>query len=85
MLNDDGTKMTATVTAAPVKRIDVTGDVVLERDPTGAEAGALGAWLDPGSRYSHEFVYPDNQVRDIVQRTKTVVLSEETSQRAGDK
>jgi hypothetical protein len=35
----------------------------------------LKAWFYPGSLYGHEFIYPENQARDIAQRTKTLVLS----------
>jgi hypothetical protein len=66
----------ATINAVPIKRLDVTGDVVLKFDPT--ESGsppALRAWFYPGSRYGHQFTYPEAQAREIARRTKTVVLS----------
>ena len=77
--NEDGTKLISTTNAVPAKRMDTTGDTVLKFNPTEAGAPvALKAWFYPGSRYGHEFVYPDKQARDIAQRTKTVVLSQHT-------
>lgn len=77
--NEDGTKLITTTNAVPAKRMDVTGDTVLKFNPTEAGAPvALKAWFYPGSRYGHQLVYPDKQARDIAQRTKTVVLSQDT-------
>jgi hypothetical protein len=76
IFNEDGTKLIATSNAIPAKRMDATGDVVLKLSPTEAGApAAVKAWFYPGSLYGHEFVYPDNQAREIAQRTKTLVLS----------
>lgn len=50
--------------------------MVLRINPT--EPGtppAIKAWFYPGSLYGHQFVYPDEQARDIAQRTRTLVLS----------
>ena len=47
-------------------------------NPTDAgdtATAAIKAWYYPGSRYGHEFIYPDDQARTIAQRTKTLVLS----------
>ena len=76
ILTEDRSKVIATTHAVPTKRQDPKGDVVLRFDPT--EPGtppALRAWFYPGSLYGHEFVYPEEQARQIAERTKTVVLS----------
>ena len=76
--NEDETKLIAATNAVPARRMEVKGDVVLKLNPTHAGApapAAIKAWFYPGSRYGHEFVYPDEQARDIAERTKTLVLS----------
>jgi hypothetical protein len=79
VFNEDGTKLIATTHAVPAKRMDVSGDTMVKLNPTEAGAPiALKAWFYPGSRYGHEFVYSDQQARSIAQRTKTLVLSEDT-------
>ena len=76
IFKDDGTELVATTQAVPIKRTDAKGETVLKLNPTetGAPA-AIKAWFYPGTLYGHEFVYPEQQARDIAQRTKTVVLS----------
>ena len=62
--------------AVPTKRTDASGDIVLQFNPTaGSALPALKAWFYPGSIYGYEFVYPDEQARQIAERSKTVVLS----------
>jgi hypothetical protein len=71
-------QLITTTQAVPVKRMDAKGDVVLKLNPTEAGAAApaaIEAWFYPGSLYGHKFVYPEDQARDIAQRTKTLVLS----------
>jgi hypothetical protein len=83
VFNEDGTKLIATTHAVPAKRMDVSGDTMVKLNPTEAGAPiALKAWFYPGSRYGHEFVYSDQQARSIAQRTKTLVLSEDTHRMA---
>jgi hypothetical protein len=74
--SEDGMKLITTTQAVPMRRTDVTGDVVVKLNPTEAGAPiAIKAWFAPGSRYGHEFIYPEDQARQIAQRTKTLVLS----------
>ena len=62
--------------AVPIKRAEASDDVVLQFNPTERNAApAIKAWFFPGSEYGHEFVYPEEQARQIAQRTKTVVLA----------
>ena len=62
--------------AVPLKRAETSGDAVLQFNPTDTQAPpAIKAWFYPGSRYGHEFIYPEEQARHIAERTKTVVLS----------
>jgi hypothetical protein len=66
----------ALIQAIPMKRTEVTSDTALQFNPTDAAAPpALKGYFHPGSRYGHEFIYPDEQARHIAERTKTVVLS----------
>lgn len=74
--NQATNEVVTTVMAVPAKRTEVSGDIVLQFDP--AERGtpaAIKAWFYPSSVYGHEFVYSDEQARQIAERTKTVVLS----------
>lgn len=65
-----------TTQAVPTKRADRSGDVVLRFNPTDAGTPpALKSWFYPGTSYGHEFIYPDEQAREIAQRTKSIVLS----------
>ena len=73
---EDGARVVALTQAVPMKRTDSKGDVVLKFNPTDAGSPpALKGWFYPGSLYGHEFIYPDDQARQIAQRTKTIVLS----------
>jgi hypothetical protein len=68
--------VSATVQAVPIRRAEASGDTILQFNPTDTGAApAIKAWFYPGSRYGHEFVYPEEQARHIADRTKTVVLS----------
>lgn len=74
--NEEETKLIATVQAIPTKRIETKGDVVVKLNPTApGSAVALKSWFYPGTLYGHEFVYTDQQARQIADRTKTLVLS----------
>lgn len=73
---EDGSKVIATTLAAPLKRLDAKGDVVLKFNPTDAGSPpAMKAWFYPGTLYGHEFIYPEEQAKQIAERTKTIVLS----------
>lgn len=62
--------------AVPLKRQDARGEIVLRFDPTDAgQPPALRAWFYPGSVYGHQFIYSDEEARQIANRTKTVVLA----------
>lgn len=69
-------KVVATVQAVPMKRTSTTGDTVLKFNPSQQGAPvALQAWFYPNSTYGHQFVYDDDEARDIANRTKTIVLT----------
>jgi hypothetical protein len=77
---EDGSKVYATTQAVPLKRLDAKGDVVLKFNPTDTETPpALKAWFYPGTVYGHEFIYPEEQAKQIAERTKTIVLSTDVS------
>ena len=72
----DSSDVIATLTAVPVKRAEASSDNVLRFSPTDTGyPPALKAWFYPGSTYGHQFVYPEEQARQIAAREKTLVLS----------
>jgi hypothetical protein len=74
--NERTGQVITTTQAVPAARENISGDVVLKFSPTEpGTASAIRAWFYPGSIYGHQFVYPDNQAREIAARTKTLVLS----------
>jgi hypothetical protein len=74
--NESSGQVIATTQAVPAARENISGDVVLKFSPTEpGMAPAIRAWFYPGSKYGHQFVYPDSQAREIAARTKTLVLS----------
>lgn len=75
VLDEDQSRVVTTTNAIPTKRMDPNGDTVLKVNPTESGTPAIKAWFYPGTLYGHEFVYPDDQARQIAQRTKTIVLS----------
>jgi len=78
--NKDG-QIVASAQAVPIKRLESKGDTVLRFGATDVGAPpALKAWFYPNSLYGHEFVYREDQARQISERTKTVVLSTDTSE-----
>ena len=80
--NADETRLITTTNAVPTRRENISGDLVLKVNPTTAGTNAVAAikaWYYPGTRYGHEFIYPDRQARDIAQRTRTLVLSADTA------
>ena len=74
-----GEKIVASMIAVPIKRAEVTEDVVVKFNPTDVGTPpAMKGWFYPGSQFGHEFVYPEEQARQIAERTKTIVLSIDT-------
>ena len=72
----DTSDVVALTHAVPMKRLDPKGDVVLKFSPNQpGSPPAIRGWFYPGSLYGHEFIYSDEQARDIASRTKTIVLS----------
>ena len=72
--NED--RLVTTVQAIPMKRRDAINDIVVRFSAT--EKGspvALKGWFYPGSIYGHEFIYSDEEAKQIAARTKTLVLS----------
>lgn len=68
----------ATVQAIPMRRTSATNDIVLKFEPTErGSAPALKGWFYPGRVYGHEFVYPDDEARQIAERSRTLVLADD--------
>ena len=81
VLDRDERRVLATTHAIPVKRQDTKGTTTLTFNPTGSDAPpALKAWYYPGSIYGHEFIYPEDQAREIATRQKTIVLSDDAAE-----
>lgn len=73
---EDGSRVVALIQAVPMKRLDPKGDVVVKFNPTDVGSPpAMKGWFYPGSLHGHEFIYSDEQAKEIAQRTKTIVLS----------
>ena len=69
-------RVITTAMAVPMKRATAAKDVILQFSPTDQGVPpAIRGWFYPGSSYGHEFIYSDEQARQIAARTKTVVLS----------
>ena len=69
-------KVIATTQAMPIKRLEAKGETTLRFSSTDVGVPpAIKAWFYPNSVYGHEFVYPEDQARQIAARTKTVVLA----------
>lgn len=79
VLSGDESKVLTTTLTVPVKREDAKGDTVLRLNPTESGTPAIKAWFYPGTLYGHQFLYSDEEAKDIAQRTKTVVLSRDLS------
>lgn len=72
----DGTTPVATLHAIPIRRNEIAGDTVMKFNPaTNGAPLAIKAWFYPGTRFGHEFIYSDEEARQIAERTKTLVLS----------
>lgn len=73
--NAQDTEVIAMTQAVPVRRDDPRGDAVLTFNITDSGVPAVKAWYHPSSSYGHQFVYPEDQARQIAERSKTIVLS----------
>src|SRR4051812_31630618 len=58
-----------TAQAVPMKRVTTTNDIVIKFQPTErGSAPAVKGWFYPGRLYGHEFIYPEDQARQIAER-----------------
>jgi uncharacterized protein YdeI (BOF family) len=74
---DEGEReLLATTMTVPKKREEAKGDVVLTFGAAAAGAPpALQAYFYPGTIYGHEFVYPEQEARELAARHRTLVVS----------
>lgn len=80
VFDEDEERLITTLHAIPMRRTTATNDIVVKFDPAErGDAPAMKGWFYPGQRYGHEFVYPEDEARRIAERTKTLVLSGDTS------
>ena len=74
-VRDAENRVITTTQAIPTRRTETSGDIVVQFNPTEAGAPpAVKSWFFPGERTGHEFIYPEQQARQIAERTKTIVL-----------
>jgi len=76
IMNQDGTKVDATLLAIPDYRLKPRGKTVItfsERPATSPEA--IRAWFYPGDNYGHEFVYPKPRAAQLAKLTGQSVPS----------
>jgi hypothetical protein len=74
---DDQGNLLKTTIAVPRTRSEPKGDITLALAHTSGKdtPPAIVAWFYPGELTGHEFVYPDEQARQIASQSKTLVLS----------
>ena len=78
IMNEDESKTIAIVQAVPQKRMDMeqgASELKFRNTPAGS-APALKAWYYPGTRYGHEFIYPEDEARKLASQSKSLVLAE---------
>ena len=74
--DEDRTKLFTTTITVPVSRTDATGDVVVKFASTvPGEPPAVKSWFYPGDTRGHQFVYPEQQARQIAKTSRELVLS----------
>jgi hypothetical protein len=73
--NTDGMELVTIAQAVPMRRNERVGDTILKFNPTDRGMPALKGWFYPGQTTGHEFIYSEEQARQIAERSKTVVLS----------
>lgn len=82
-MNEDQTKVLATVLAIPNQRMEPTGDTQLRFYETPAgEPPALRAWFYPGDTFGQQFVYPRDLATKIADQSKRHVpaMDEESAE-----
>jgi hypothetical protein len=83
---EDEQRLITMTQAVPTRRVEANDDIVVMFSPTEAGAPpAVKGWYYPGTRYGHEFIYPEEQARHIADRTRTLVLSGDIPDSASDR
>ncbi|MGE0450453.1 MAG: hypothetical protein AB7Q29_12840 [Vicinamibacterales bacterium] len=77
IMNEKEDRLVTTVNAIPMYRNDASQEIVVKFAPTESGPPAMKGWFYPDQRYGHEFIYPENEARQIAERTKTMVLAGE--------
>jgi len=80
VLNQEETRLYATILAIPDYRLTPSGKTVLrfEERPVGTPE-ALRAWFYPGDNFGQQFVYPKARATEIAGAAKVPVLSAEVT------
>jgi hypothetical protein len=79
IFNEDGSKLIVTTLTVPDRRVEPTGDPVVQflETPSGAPT-AIKSWFYPGDVTGDEFIYPKDQAMRIAKATNHSVLSSDT-------
>src|SRR2546421_10135497 len=76
IFNQDNTSLITTILAVPNYRLEPTGKTVLAfAERPVDQPVALEAWFYPGDNFGQEFVYPENEAKQLSQINKTEVPS----------
>ena len=80
--DEDRQQLFVTAMAVPIARRDATGDVVVKfaSTPQG-DPPAVKSWFRPGDLRGHQFIYPEEQARQIASTSRELVLSGDVDDR----
>jgi len=80
--DEDRQQLFVTAMAVPIARRDATGDVVVKfaSTPQG-DPPAVKSWFRPGDLRGHQFIYPEEQARQIAGTSRELVLSGDVDDR----
>ena len=86
IFNSDQTHLYATLQTVATEREDPTGDTALTLAEQGAgRPDALLKWFYPGRETGHEFVYSEQQEKQLAQDTQqTIVANQPTNANSGN-
>ena len=86
IFNSDQTHLYATLHTVATEREDPTGDTALTLAEQGAgRPDALLKWFYPGRETGHEFVYSEQQEKQLAQDTQqTIVANQPTNANSGN-
>ena len=85
ILNQDGTRIQATLLAIPAQRQDPPSEPEIRfMEAAASMPPAVKTWWYPGRTIGHEFIYPKEQARRLAARQSEPVLSVKTEETSTD-